>query len=77
MDGRAHFRKAEQFAEKAAEYLGHGDGQDTASVWAELTSQAPGLARELSRRARLHFRRPGGNGGPRDVSGQAAHPLPR
>ena len=23
MDGRAHYRKAEQFAEKAAEYLGH------------------------------------------------------
>lgn len=44
MDGRAHFRKAEQFAEKAAEYLGHGDGQDTASVWAAVAQVHATLA---------------------------------
>jgi hypothetical protein len=44
MDGRAHFRKAEQFAEKAAEYLGHGDGQDAASVWAAVAQVHATLA---------------------------------
>ena len=44
MDGRAHFRKAEQFAEKAAEYLGHGDGQDTAAVWAAVAQVHATLA---------------------------------
>jgi hypothetical protein len=44
MDGRAHYRKAEQFAEKAAEYLGHGDGQDTASVWAAVAQVHATLA---------------------------------
>ena len=44
MDGRAHFRKAEQFAEKAAEYLGHGDGQETASVWAAVAQVHATLA---------------------------------
>ena len=38
------FRKAEQFAEKAAEYLGHGDGQDTASVWAAVAQVHATLA---------------------------------
>ena len=44
MDGRAHFRKAEQFADKAAEYLGHGDGQETASVWAAVAQVHATLA---------------------------------
>jgi hypothetical protein len=44
MDGRAHFRKAEQFAEKAAEYLGHGDGQDSAAVWAAVAQVHATLA---------------------------------
>jgi hypothetical protein len=44
MDGRAHFRKAEQFAEKASEYLGHGDGQDTAAVWAAVAQVHATLA---------------------------------
>ena len=44
MDGRAHYRKAEQFAEKAAEYLGHGDGQETASVWAAVAQVHATLA---------------------------------
>ncbi len=41
MDGRAHYRKAEQFAEKAAEYLGHGE---TASVWAAVAQVHATLA---------------------------------
>ena len=44
MDGRAHFRKAEQFAAKAAEYLGRGDGQDTAAVWAAVAQVHATLA---------------------------------
>jgi len=44
MDGRAHYRKAEQFADKAAEYLGHGDGQDTAAVWAAVAQVHATLA---------------------------------
>ena len=44
MDGRAHFRKAEQFAEKAAEYLGHGDGQEAAAVWAAVAQVHATLA---------------------------------
>ena len=44
MDGRAHFRKAEQFADKAAEYLGHGDGQDSAAVWAAVAQVHATLA---------------------------------
>ena len=44
MDGRAHYRKAEQFAEKAAEYLGHGDGQEAAAVWAAVAQVHATLA---------------------------------
>ena len=44
MDGPAHYRKAEQFADKAAEYLGHGDGQETASVWAAVAQVHATLA---------------------------------
>jgi hypothetical protein len=44
MDGRAHFRKAEQFADKAAAYLGHGDGQHTAAVWAAVAQVHATLA---------------------------------
>jgi hypothetical protein len=36
MTGPDHFRKAEELAAKAAEYLGQGDGQDTAAVWAAV-----------------------------------------
>jgi len=36
MDGPSHYRKAEELAAKAAEYLGHGDGQDAAAVWAAV-----------------------------------------
>lgn len=36
MTGLDHFLKAEELAAKAAEYLGQGDGQGTAAVWAAV-----------------------------------------
>ena len=36
MDSSDHHRKAEELVAKAAEYLGRGDGQDTAGVWAAV-----------------------------------------
>ena len=44
MDGAAHYRKAEELAAKAAEYLGQGDGQDTAGVWATVAQVHATLA---------------------------------
>jgi hypothetical protein len=44
MDGSAHFRKAEELAAKAAEYLGQGDGQDSAAVWAAVAQVHATLA---------------------------------
>jgi hypothetical protein len=44
MDGPAHFRKAEEIAAKAAEYLGQGDGQDSAAVWAAVAQVHATLA---------------------------------
>jgi hypothetical protein len=34
MTGPDHYRKAEELAAKAHEYLGQGDGQASAAVWA-------------------------------------------
>jgi hypothetical protein len=36
MTREEHFRRAEDLAAKAGEYLGQGDGQDTAAVWAAV-----------------------------------------
>ena len=36
MTGPDHYRKAEELTAKAHEYLGHGDGQDSAAVWAAV-----------------------------------------
>ena len=44
MTGPEHFRRAEELAAKAAEYLGHGDGQDTATVWAAVAQVHATLA---------------------------------
>jgi hypothetical protein len=44
MDGPAHYRKAEELAAKAAEYLGHGDGQESAAVWAAVAQVHATLA---------------------------------
>ena len=39
-----HYRKAEELAAKASEYLGHGDGQDSAAVWAAVAQVHATLA---------------------------------
>jgi hypothetical protein len=44
MTAEEHFRKAEQLAAKASEYLGHGDGQDSAAVWAAVAQVHATLA---------------------------------
>lgn len=44
MTGPEHFRRAEEFAAKASEYLGHGDGQDSAAVWAAVAQVHATLA---------------------------------
>ena len=36
MTGPEHYRQAEEFAAKAQEYLGRGEGQDSAAVWASV-----------------------------------------
>jgi hypothetical protein len=36
MDGSDHYRRAEELAAKAEEYLEQGDGQGTAAVWAAV-----------------------------------------
>jgi hypothetical protein len=44
MTGPEHFLRAEELAAKAAEYLGHGDGQDSAAVWAAVAQVHATLA---------------------------------
>jgi hypothetical protein len=44
MDGPGHYRRAEQLAAKASEYLGRGDGQDSAAVWAAVAQVHATLA---------------------------------
>ena len=44
MTGPDHYRKAEELAAKAAEYLGQGDGQDSAAVWAGVAQVHATLA---------------------------------
>jgi hypothetical protein len=36
MTGPDHYRKAEELAAKAHEYLGQGEGQHSAAVWAAV-----------------------------------------
>ena len=36
MTGPQHYRRAEELAAKASEYLGQGDGQDSVAVWAAV-----------------------------------------
>jgi hypothetical protein len=36
MTGPDHYRKAEELAVKADEYLGQGEGQQSAAVWAAV-----------------------------------------
>ncbi len=44
MDGPAHYRKAEELADKAEEYVGQGDGQESAAVWAAVAQVHATLA---------------------------------
>jgi hypothetical protein len=44
MTGPEHFRRAEELAAKAAEYLGQGDGQDSAAIWAAVAQVHATLA---------------------------------
>jgi hypothetical protein len=44
MDGSDHYRKAEELAAKAEEYLGQGDGQESAAVWAAVAQVHATLA---------------------------------
>jgi hypothetical protein len=44
MTGPDHFRRAEELAAKASEYLGQGDGQDSAIVWAAVAQVHSTLA---------------------------------
>ena len=36
MTGPDHYRKAEELTAKAHDYLGRGEGQDSAAVWAAV-----------------------------------------
>ena len=49
MTGPEHFRRAEELAAKAAEYLGQGDGQDSAAVWAAVAQVHATLALAAAR----------------------------
>jgi len=40
MTGPDHYRKAEELTEKASEYLGQGDGKESAAVWAAVAQTA-------------------------------------
>jgi hypothetical protein len=44
MDSSAHHRRADELAAKAEEYLGQGDGQDSAAVWAAVAQVHATLA---------------------------------
>lgn len=44
MTAQEHFRRAEELAAKASEYLGHEDGQESAAVWAALAQAHASLA---------------------------------
>jgi hypothetical protein len=44
MTAQEHFQLSEELAAKASEYLGHGDGQDSAAVWAAVAQVHASLA---------------------------------
>ena len=74
MDGPAHYRKAEELAAKAAEYLGHGDGQESASVWAAVAQVHATLAvAATSERAQTGSTHPEAARTSRGASGRREH----
>ena len=44
MTAQEHFRRAEELAAKASEYLGHEDGQESAAVWTAVAQVHASLA---------------------------------
>jgi hypothetical protein len=44
MTASEHFSRAEELAAKASEYLGRGDGQESAAVWAAVAQVHATLA---------------------------------
>ena len=44
MTGPEHYRKAEELTAKAHDYLGQGEGQDSAAVWAAVAQVHATLA---------------------------------
>jgi hypothetical protein len=44
MTAQEHFRRAEELAAKASEYLGREDGQESAAAWAALAQVHASLA---------------------------------
>jgi hypothetical protein len=44
MTASEHFRRAEELAARASEYLSHPDGQDSAAVWAAVAQVHASLA---------------------------------
>ncbi len=44
MTGPDHYRKAEELAVKAHQYLGQGEGQESAAVWAAVAQVHATLA---------------------------------
>ena len=58
MTGPEHFRRAEEFAAKASEYLGHGDGQGSAAVWAAVAQTYATLALAAALQAEVIERQP-------------------
>jgi hypothetical protein len=74
MDGPGHYRKAEQLAAKASEYLGRGDGQESAAVWAAVAQVHATLA--LAAAAGIKLSEPG-TAGTALVAGQNGAPARR
>jgi hypothetical protein len=59
MTGPEHFRRAEELAAKARQYLGRGDGQDSAALWATVAQVHATLA--LAAATALDLRQPDGD----------------
>ena len=58
MTGPDHYRKAEELTAKAHDYLGRGEGQDSAAVWATVAEIHAALALAAATRSRRRAWRP-------------------
>ena len=79
MPGPDHYRTAEDLTQKAHEYLGQGDGQDSAAVWAAVAqihaTLALAAATTLGTTA-TDGRGPGRRRGHQVLSGRSLGPQP-